>query len=215
MKHKKVVFIGGGVHTFAINDMLLQHKNRFEVFGYVDPQKSTLSMEYLGDDENFVNNAKINKAEIFLMMGVGINVKLREKLFNFYKSKNYKFLTYIHPHAIISPTAIYEEGVIIFPGAVIGANVYIEKNVLIHSNSVVEHRTRVGANSYLAPGVTIAGECVIGKSTLLGINTTVTDFVSIKQGTVIGAGAVVTKSFEKENILLMGIPAKEVTKSVQ
>ena len=35
--------------------------------------------------------------------------------------------------------------------------------------------------------------------------------VNIKTGTIVGANAVVTKSFDEENIVVAGIPAKKIS----
>ncbi len=80
-----------------------------------------------------------------------------------------------------------------------------------------------GDNVYIAAGVKIisanhdlndyskhtkSAPIVIGSNVWIGANAIILPGVKIANGCVIGAGAVVTKSFEKENCVIAGNPAK-------
>ncbi len=191
----------------AILDMLTQQRANYNILGYVDEKKTALSLRYLGNDSRFVAHKRHIAKRTKLIMCIGTHMALRRKLFNFFKSKGYGFLTYVHSRAAVSPSAYFGEGSVIFPGAVLGAFVKTGSNVCIYSNAVIEHKTYIGEHSYISPGVTIAGNCHIGSSSFFGINAGVADSVCLKNNTKVGAGAVVLQSFSKENITLLGVPA--------
>ena len=206
--HENIVLIGGGKHAFSLLDLLTGSKPEYRIAGYVDVSKTGLSIPYLGNDSQFFQNKKNAPGKVVVVMCIGIDIALREKIFTTFRSKGYRFLTYAHSSSVISCTAEMREGSIVFPSCVIGPAVKIGKNVCIHSGVVVEHRTVIGDHSYISPGVSIAGECRIGDSSFVGIHAGISDSVSLEEKTVVGAGAMVLKSFHKSGITIAGVPAR-------
>lgn len=205
---KDLVLIGGGSHAFSILDMLIRNKPKYQILGYVDNQRTSLPLRYLGDDRVFAVGRKQKKEDMLLVSCIGINMPVRKNIFKFFKARGYSFLTYIHPSAIIGTGTEFGEGSIIFPGVIIGVSAEIGDNVCVHSNSVIEHETMIARHSYISPGVSIAGNCAIGESSFVGLNAGISQGVQLKENTVVGAGAIVLKSFNETNIKLLGIPAK-------
>lgn len=83
----------------------------------------------------------------------------------------------------------------------------------------------IGYGSYIAPNVGIitanhilgdleahgeAKDVVIGQNCWIGMNAVILPGVELANGTVVGAGAVVTKSVTKENVVVAGNPAKAI-----
>ena len=205
---ERVILIGGGAHAFSILDMLKQASPKYDILGYVDIKKTSLSLEYLGSDEELAGADDFVPDKVKLVMGIGVQMRLRKELFTLFKNKGYKFLTYTHPASAISPTAECSEGSVIFPGVILGPGTKIQHNVSIHSNAVVEHRTVVEGHGYISPGVSIAGDCHIGESCFFGINSSVVDSVSLCADTIVGAGAVVLRNCDEKNVTLVGVPAR-------
>ena len=110
--------------------------------------------------------------------------------------------------------------------------VEIAENCIIGANSVIvrgslNEKTQLGSNTVIAPGARIGHGCQIGKNVhfannvVLGGNTLIGDScflgssavsrpkIKLHSYTVVGAGAVVVKNTSKENLTLMGVPAKE------
>lgn len=103
----------------------------------------------------------------------------------------------------------------------IGENCWVGRNLQINGNGIVN----IGNNCDIAPSVTFftgghkiadsfrrAGEgetytITLGSGCWVGGNSTFLRDIEIKAGCVIAAGAVVTKSFDKNN-LIGGVPAK-------
>jgi len=85
---------------------------------------------------------------------------------------------------------------------------------------------KMGNNIYIAPGVKIisanhkknnlkehekSSPIEIGDNCWLGVNSVILPGVSLGDNTIVAAGAVVTKSFPKGNIIIAGVPAKEIS----
>lgn len=82
--------------------------------------------------------------------------------------------------------------------------------VVVNANAVV------GENCRIQEGVNIGSSGsekapVIGDNVFLGSGAKVIGDIRIASGIAVGAGAVVTKSFEEENITIAGIPARKIS----
>jgi len=129
---------------------------------------------------------------------------------------------------IIEPVNLYE--------CYLGDNCFIGPFVEIQSNVVIGNNTRVQSHSFICEGVTIGNDCLIshgvmfvndkfdspdlkswimrktkiGNNVRIGSNATLLP-VSIGSDSIIGAGAVVTKGFPA-NSIIVGNPAKILRK---
>ena len=129
---------------------------------------------------------------------------------------------------IIEPVNLYE--------CFIGDNCFIGPFVEIQSNVVIGNNTRVQSHSFICEGVTIGNNCFISQGVMfindkfdspdlkswimrkttiennvrIGSNATLLP-VSIGGDSIIGAGAVVTKDFPA-NSIIVGNPAKILRK---
>lgn len=84
--------------------------------------------------------------------------------------------------------------IVINANARIGENCNIQQCVNIGQNYGAENTPIIGDNCYIGPGAKLFGK------------------IRIADGCVIGAGAVVTKSFEEENTVIVGNPARAIGK---
>jgi len=79
--HEKIVLIGGGKHAFSLMDLLIGSRHKYCITGYVDVRKTGLGIPYLGDDLHFVQNKKNAPDKVVVVMCIGIDIALREKVF--------------------------------------------------------------------------------------------------------------------------------------
>ena len=201
---EKIIIIGGGGHARSLLCILKKNKLIQNLLGYTDINKRNLSIKYLGQDRSIKEKYKID--EIKLLMGIGIDLKLRAKIIKIFKG--FKFLTLIDKNSIIYEDCDIKEGSVIFPNTILGPNSKIGKFCVIHNSVVVDHDTSIGENSYIGPGAVVCGNVKISKNNLLGANSTVIQNTFIEQGCTLGAGSVLIKSFRKKNKSLIGLPAK-------
>lgn len=201
---QKIIIIGGGGHARSILALLRKNKLSKCILGYTDLKKSDLPIKYLGEDEKVFLLNKKNQTK--LVLGVGINLRLRKKILN--KFKKFQFLSLIDKNSLLFENCDVGEGSIIFPNASIGPNVSIGKFCVIHNSVVIEHDVNIGDNSYIGPGSVVCGNARIENNVLLGANSTMIQDTFIKNNCRLGAGSVLIKSFKIQNQTLIGSPAK-------
>jgi len=209
---KNIVIIGGGKHAYSVLDLLTLNGHEGSILGYVDQQKTNLNLPYLGSDRELGDEKKFPRTDTPLVMGIGIDTKLRGKLFEVFKKQGFSFMTLAHPAAVVNPTATLGEGSVVFAGAVIGPGVELGRNVVAHTLSALEHRAAVGDHSYVSPGAIVCGECRLGQRNFLGVRATLVEDLILADDVTVGAGAVVLKSCETPGATLVGLPAKEMVK---
>ena len=126
--------------------------------------------------------------EVVIANGTPVNRKdLREKI----ERLNFKLTNLVDPTAIVSPTAILGNGVIVTPYSTISSDVVLKDNVLIHSYVRIGHDIEVGEDSVISSNVGIGGNTVVGKRTYVGLGATIQDGLSIGDDVIISLGAVV------------------------
>lgn len=66
-------------------------------------------------------------------------------------------------------------------------------------------------NVSIVSGGRDTGTPVIGKNNVIGVGAVIVGSVTLGSGIAVGANAVVTKSFEEDNIAIAGVPAKKIS----
>ena len=143
-------------------------------------------------------------------ISVGDN-KIRAELANIIRANGGVLPTLIHPTAVVSKYATLSEGVVIHANSVVQAGARIGCNSVISYNASITHTSSIGENCYIASGSSIGAYVNIEDFVLIGqAAVLVSAKVSrIGENSIIGAGAVVTKSFES-NTIVVGNPAREI-----
>ena len=202
---KKIILVGGGTHAVSIINLLERKFPELKIFGYTDAKKSRLNVKYLGKDEIVLNS--YNKNNFLLTMSIGVNIKIRSKVFDMFKKKKFNFLTIIDKNSVVASSAKIGNGSIIFPNSSIGPHSIIKDNVVIHTSTVVEHNSLIGKDSYLGPSAVICGNSKVGKKCLVGANSCMIENITLPNNSILGASALLNKNYKKERTY-MGIPAK-------
>ena len=90
-----------------------------------------------------------------------------------------------------------------------GLRIFHVGNIIIHSSAQIgENCTIIGTTCLGKKGKENAPH--IGKDCELGMNSVLLGDVTIGNHVYIGAGAVVTKSFPEDNIVVAGVPARKI-----
>ncbi|MCR5152245.1 MAG: acetyltransferase [Prevotella sp.] len=124
-----------------------------------------------------------------LIISIGSN-KIRRMIA---ERLNARYVTAIHPQAIISPRATVGEGSVVMQGAILQSCVSVGKHCIINTGASVDHDCQVGDYVHVSPHATLCGNVTVGEGTWIGAGTTVIQGVRIGRWCVVGAGSVVTK----------------------
>ncbi len=141
-----------------------------------------------------------------IAFGIGQN-HIRAKLYQKCVNNDIKFITLIHPSAIISETVTIEEGTVVMANAVINADTKIGKACIVNTSCVIEHDNDIGNFVHISPQVACAGNVKIGDCTHIGIGSCIIQRIVIGSDTIIGAGSVVVQNIENQK-LAYGNPCK-------
>ena len=97
----------------------------------------------------------------------------------------------IHTSAIISPSAIIEDGSVVMHGAIIQADAIIGKHCIINTAASVDHECIIEDFVHISPKATLCGNVHIGEGTWVGAGSVIIPGVKIGKWCTIGAGSVV------------------------
>lgn len=97
-----------------------------------------------------------------------------------------------------------------------GSYLSAEGGIIIGNNVSIGHRVSLltTEHQFSDPDVpikfqpVIKSRVVIDDNVWIGANVTVLAGIRLRSGTVVAAGAVVTKTFDEENVILAGVPAR-------
>ena len=145
-----------------------------------------------------------------MIVSIGVN-RIRKMIVERLKTNNsaIKFVTAIHPSAVISPTAKIGEGTVVMAGAVINADAVIGNHCIINTGATVDHDCVIEDYCHVAPGVHISGGTHVGEGTWVGVGSSVIQCLNIGNNCMIGAGSVVVKDIP-DNVTAFGCPAKVI-----
>lgn len=208
---KQIIILGAGGHANVVSSILRQLEH--PVVGYLSPEPTALlawpsSIPWLGNDDML---STLEPAKFVLVNGIGSVGKtdIRKRIFLNAKHYGYKFMSVIHPSAIVSDDIAYGEGALIMAGVIIQPNVKLGDNVLLNTGSIVDHDTYIGSHSHIAPGVCISGGVHIGNSVHIGTRAALRNGIQIQDNAVVGVGAAVVSNVDAGSCVV-GIPARPI-----
>lgn len=120
-----------------------------------------------------------------------------------------KYVTAIHPSAIIAPNVFIGEGCMIIHGAIIQSCSSIGRHCIINTKAVVEHDSVIHDFVHIAPGAIVCGGVEIGECTWLGAGSVVKQGIKIGSNCMIGAGSVVVND-TPDNVVAYGNPCRVI-----
>lgn len=204
-----VVIIGAGGHGKVVADALVAMGRTVKGFIDVDPARWTEcvnDMQVLGGEDLLSSS---DAAAVELANGVG-SVDLsgvRRAVFERFHARAFRFVTIVHPGAIVSPRARLAEGAQVMAGAIVQAGAVIGENTILNTGAIVDHDCKIGAHCHLAPGCTLSGNVSIGTASHIGTGASVRHGVSLGERTLVGAGAAVVSN-HPGGATLVGVPAR-------
>ena len=204
--NKKIVFIGTGAVaaelTSYLEDGSWGNDCTFEIKGYltygvsgIDSWKEyQLAHSYLGLLEDY----QVQEEDHFIL-ALG-NSEVKRKIVEIIKARNGKFMTLIHPTAIVAKTAKIGEGNILCPFVMIGPNVLLGNFNLLTSQSIISHDSKVGDFNFFATAL-LCGHTIVGDANYMGIRVTTVPDIIIGNRNKIQAGMIVDKNVGDDSTL--------------
>ena len=123
---------------------------------------------------------------LVLAIGIrGVRREVAERL----AARGARFLTMIHPTAIVADTAVIGPGSVICPYAVVSDNVRLGRCVLVNYHASLGHDAAAGDYAVLSPYATLGGYAAIGADVFLAIHVTVGPNVTLGEGTIVSANS--------------------------
>lgn len=129
------------------------------------------------------------RPHVLAVPGSPTSYLLRRQIIEGLRVPEERFITVIHPAAIVSPFAQIGRNVLIMAGVVVTSNAVIGDSVCILPNSVIHHDVVVGAWSLIGSSVTIAGGSVVGENCYIGSGSQIKNSVSLGRHCLVGLGS--------------------------
>lgn len=209
---KEIVIIGAGGHAKVIIDIILQRKkisnDNLVIKGILDDsfnekeKKDLFGIPIIGK----VNKILEFPSNIHYVIAIGNN-GIRKKI-----SQNYekiKYITLIHPKAIIAENVSIEIGTVLMAGSIVNSDTKIGKHCIVNTGSIIEHDNLIKDYVHISPGATLCGGVIVEEETWIGARSTIIQGVRIGKKATIGAGSVTIKDVENFSTVV-GIPAKNI-----
>jgi sugar O-acyltransferase (sialic acid O-acetyltransferase NeuD family) len=209
----RIVLLGAGGHAKVLLDVLIA--SGVKVDGVVDPILAEnggfwRGIAVIGNDDELL---KIGPAEIVLVNGIGSlpGKSLRQRLFAQFRTAGFRFISVVHPSALMGSGVVLGEGVQLMAGSIVQADSTIGDNSIVNTGALIDHDCVFGSHVHIAPGVVISGGVRVGNGAHIGTGVSIIQGMAIGAGAVIGAGTVVLKDIPDYHKLL-GHPPEPATK---
>lgn len=139
---------------------------------------------------SITNIDRFAEKKSIISIGTALTVKQKRSEI---KAAGGKFITIIHPSAVVSSLANIGQGVIVAPFVFIGPFSNIGDNAIINVHSTIGHDVSIGSGAVISPHVDVNGESSIGEYTFLGAGVVVDPRTNIGRYCKISSGTVIKK----------------------
>lgn len=203
-----ILIYGAGGHAKVVFDLLRSNSySQYNVIGFVDPSPSGQVFCGLPIFEKTPANHFQSGLGV---VAIGENFsrgKLVKQLQAIYPEA--RFLTVVHPSAVIGADVSIGEGTVIMPGAVINTGTRIGSHCIVNTKSSADHDCVLEDFASLAPGVTLGGSCSVGEFSAVSLGANLIHGVSIGGHTVVGAGSLVLENITSL-VVAFGTPCRVI-----
>jgi sugar O-acyltransferase (sialic acid O-acetyltransferase NeuD family) len=208
----RIIFVGAGGFGREVLQWARQawpeHVHKFAGFVSADPTKldgHAASLPILATPNDF----DFRPTDGFVL-GIGIP-RVRRVVAEKLKARGARFLTLIHPTAIVADTAVIGWGSVICPYAIVSDAVRLGRFVLVNYHASLGHDAEAGDFAVLSPYATLGGSATVQTDVFLGLH------ASVGPGRRLGAGSAVSSNSvalvdTAENCLVYGVPGRVAPK---
>lgn len=195
---KRLTIIGASGHGKVVAD-IAKHCGYDEILFLDDDE----SLSHCGIYPVIGKTDKEVDGDIIVAIG---NAGIRKRIMH-----GRKFVTLIHPDAIIADDVEIGEGTVVMAGVVINSGTRVGRGCIINTSSSIDHDCRVGDYCHISVGAHLCRTVAVEEGTWIGAGATISNNISICGGCMIGAGTVVINSIKEEGTYI-GVPAIKMSK---
>ena len=204
------IYCAGSVSS-EIKDIALRKNFRSNDLIFVDDINEYTSCPEKRKTINFNKMCSIYKEDDSIVIANGEPLT-RSKIYKKLKEKSLNLSILIDKSAIISSTALIEEGTIVFPFCSVSSNTHLKHNSLINNHSVIGHDAVIGENTVLSSMVNVGGHTKIGNNTYIGMGSSIRDRLKICDNCIVSMGSSVFNDVKKD-MIVMGNPARAIRRN--
>lgn len=194
---ERIIIVGAGKGAEVLIDILDDYYDKQVVLLVDDKVRDfpgyKVSSYGVNEFADLADRSEFDTAIISLSANRKI-MKLRSKIFNYYRTRGIEFTN------VIAKSAEIRRDVKIGQGNIIGANVYIGTltvlgdNNAISYNAVIGHHNVIGNCNLLAPGIMTSGSVIIGSDCIIPAGVNFINRVQIGSNVVLPVGYNVTEN---------------------
>lgn len=203
----ELVMIGEGGHSKVIRDLILSQK-RYTIRAVLDDKYHELTRtgDFYQGPISSAGRLLAGLEQLKVIVAIGSN-EVRRSIVERLALPSERYATLVHETAIVSPSAVLQEGSVVMAHAVINADARIGRHSIINTGAIVEHDSTVGDYAHIAPRATLTGSVKVSEGVLVGAGATVIPGKALGAWSVIGAGATVISDVHA-SVTAVGTPAK-------
>ena len=137
--------------------------------GFLDakPEAGAGLAPILGDPATFIPSPGDG-----LLLAIGI-ARVRRSVAEGLVARGGRFVSLIHPTAVIAPAAVLGEGTIVCPQAIVSDAAVTGRCVLVNYHASLAHDASAGDYAVLSPYAALAGNAHVGEDVFLGMHASV------------------------------------------
>jgi sugar O-acyltransferase (sialic acid O-acetyltransferase NeuD family) len=209
---KNILIIGASGHAKVIID-IIEKENTYTIFGLIDTYKKKGDKLYdydiLGKETDIPKIVEENDiyGGVIAIGDNWVRKLMFEKISNL--SIDFKYITTIHPDAIIGSNLKIGDGVVVMPGVVINSNVRIDNCCILNTKSFLGSNSIMKDFSSLGPGAVVDYNVTIEDCSVISLGVCVVNNMTIGKNSIIGAGSTVVDDIPI-SVIAFGTPAKEI-----
>ena len=205
-----IIIVGAGGFArevyYWVNDTF--SKESYKIKGFLSYNQKDLDGYnikggIIGNDDNY----KIEENDRFII-AIG-DIDIKKRAINKLKKRGAKFISLIHPTALIISTAKIGEGVVICPYCIISDNVQLDDFVMMNTYASCGHDVKVGKYSILSPYVALNGFVKLENEVFVGTHATVISYKKVGFQSKISANSVVMRNVPSK-CMVFGVPGKNI-----